>query len=236
MKMLKIGILNLVLVSFSLVAQEADTAIVTFLVGKVSVKTATDTKWKPLKKEDSVGSGDTIMTGNGSAATITYRGSEFKIAANSTLVVNSLYSKDKDGAVELKNGSAWFKVANLSGKKFTATTPTSVAGVRGTAFATLYDEKSKSGMNCVCEGKVEVTSTEAGAKPKLVEKGSGSSLKMGSADIDISSYKNLIVKKESMPEFESKVKESPMLKNCLSCHTPKGWTAPGIMKDDKYGK
>ena len=59
---------------------------------------------------------------------------------------------------------------------------------------------------------------------------------MGSADIDMSSYKNLIVKKESMPEFEAKVKENPMLKTCLSCHTPKGWTAPGIMKDDKYGK
>lgn len=39
-----------------------------------------------------------------------------------------------------------------------------------------------------------------------------------------------------MPDFESKVKDAPMLKNCLSCHTPKGWTAPGIIKDEKYGK
>ena len=68
------------------------------------------------------------------------------------------------------------------------------------------------------------------------EKGNGSSFKEGSADIAMSSYKNLIVKKDAMPEFESKVKESPMLKNCLSCHVPKGWTSPGIIKDDKYGK
>ena len=91
-------------------------------------------------------------------------------------------------------------------------------------------------MHCVCEGKVEVASNETGAKSKLVEKGNGSSLKKGSGDIDMSSYKNLIVKKEAMPEFETKIKEAPILKNCLSCHTPKGWKAEGVVKDDKYGK
>ena len=217
-------------------AQEKETAVVSFLVGKVNLKTTADNKWKPLKKEDKVDSGDSVMTSNGSVVTITYKGSEFKIAANSTVVVNSLYSKDKDGSVEVKNGGAWFSIKDLGGRKFVAATPTSTAGVRGTAFGALYDDKTKIAMHCVCEGKVEVTSTEAGAKPKMVEKGNGSSFKEGSADIAMNSYKNLIVKKDAMPEFESKVKESPMLKNCLSCHAPKGWSAPGIIKDDKYGK
>ena len=88
-------------------AQEKETAVVSFLVGKVNLKTTADNKWKPLKKEDKVDSGDSVMTSNGSVVTITYKGSEFKIAANSTVVVNSLYSKDKDGSVEVKNGGAW---------------------------------------------------------------------------------------------------------------------------------
>lgn len=217
-------------------AQESDSAVVSFLVGKVNIKTQADNKWKPLKKEDKVGSGDSIMTGNGSTTTLTYKGSEFKIAANTTFVVNSLYSKDKDGSVEVSNGSAWFKVKDLEGKKFTATTPTSTAGVRGTAFGAIYDSKTNSSMHCVCEGKIEVTTSDSGAKPKLVEKGNGSAFKKDSNDIGMSNYKNLIVKNEAMPEFEAKVKESPMLKTCLSCHTPKGWTASGIMKDEKYGK
>ena len=233
---MKMLVIMIGLVFTSLYAQENAGATVSFVVGKVSIKSTEDNKWKPLKKDDQVDNGDTIMTGNGSATTFLYKGSEFKILANSTLVVNSLYSKDKEGSVEVKNGSAWFKLVDLGGKKFTARTPTSTAGVRGTAFATLYDEKSKVAMNCVCEGKVEVTSAESGGKSKLVEKGNGSSLKMGSGNVDVGSYKNLIVKNEAMPEFETKLKESSMFKTCLSCHTPKGWTASGIIKDDKYGK
>ena len=232
-------IISILMLAGSLIgisAQERESAVVSFLVGKVNIKSTADNKWKPLKKEDAVNSGDSIMTGNGSVATITYKSSEFKISANSTIVVNSLYSKDKDGSVEVKNGGAWFNIKDLGPKKFTASTPTSTAGVRGTAFGALYDDKTKVAMHCVCEGKVEVASNEAGAKPKMVEKGNGSSFKAGSADIEMSIYKNLIVKKEAMPEFESKVKDAPMLKNCLSCHTPKGWTAPGIIKDEKYGK
>ena len=96
-------------------AQEKDSAVVSFLVGKVNLKTTADNKWKPLKKEDKVDSGDSVMTGNGSVVTITYKGSEFKIAANSTVVVNSLYSKDKDGRKKKKNGGAWFNIKDLGG-------------------------------------------------------------------------------------------------------------------------
>ena len=233
---MKIIILVFGFLCFGLSAQDNDSALVGFLIGKVSIKASSDTKWKSLKKDDKVNDGDTLMTGNGSTATILYKGSEFKISPNSTIVVNSLYTKEKEGKIEVKNGGVWTKVVNLGGQKFTTTSPTSTAGVRGTAFATLYDEKAKVGMHCVCEGKVEVASNETGAKSKLVEKGNGSSLKKGSGDIDMSSYKNLIVKKEAMPEFETKIKEAPILKNCLSCHTPKGWKAEGVVKDDKYGK
>jgi hypothetical protein len=141
MKLISILMLAGSLIGIS--AQERESAVVSFLVGKVNIKSTADNKWKPLKKEDAVNSGDSIMTGNGSVATITYKGSEFKISANSTIVVNSLYSKDKDGSVEVKNGGAWFNIKDLGPKKFTASTPTSTAGVRGTAFGALYDDKTK---------------------------------------------------------------------------------------------
>ncbi|MBK8398581.1 MAG: FecR domain-containing protein [Leptospiraceae bacterium] len=233
---MKIIIFLLGCFTIGLVAQDTNSAKVSFLIGKVSVKSSTDTKWKSLKKNDTIENGDTVMTGNGSLTTILYKGSELKISPNSTIVVSSLYTKEVEGKIEVKNGGVWSKLVNLGGQKFTTVSPTSTAGVRGTAFATIYDEKSKVGMHCVCEGKVEVTSNETGGKSKLVEKGNGSSLKMGSSEIDMSSYKNLIVKKEAMPEFETKIKDSPLLKNCLSCHTPKGWSATGVVKDDKYGK
>ena len=221
----------------ALTAQEVGEASVNFLIGKVSYKTNdSNATWKPLKKGDKIGEGDTISTGNGSTATINYKNSEIKISPNTTIQVKSLYAKGKDGSVEVKNGMAWFKLEKLEGQKFQTVTPTATAGVRGTAFATLYDEKTKSSMNCICDGKVEVASTEKGAKSKIIEKGSGSSFQSGDTKIDLTSYKNDIVKKESNPSFQKKIDDSPLLKNCLSCHTPKGWKAEGVIKDDKYSK
>lgn len=234
----KILLISLLLLSISVKAQDtSSTAAISSLVGKVSVK-STDSKneWKPLKLNDKVKDGDTLMTGNGSMATISYKESEFKLTQNSTLVVNSLYSKEKDGSVEVKQGLAWFKLVNLGGKKFNSITPTSSAGVRGTAFATVYDEKAKADLTCVCEGKVEVTSLTAGGKPSIVKKGNGVSVKSGDASILPISYKGEMLKGESFPGFEKKVKAYPILKNCLSCHTPNGWKAEGFTRDEKYGK
>ncbi|MDX1957968.1 MAG: FecR family protein [Leptospiraceae bacterium] len=214
-----------------------DAAKVSFVVGKVSARSTSDSKaaWKQLKKDDLVNSGETIMTGNGSQVTLLYNGSEFKVAPNSTLVVKSLHNKDKDGEVEVSSGFAWFKLEKLGKKTFKATTPATTAGVRGTAFAALYDEKTKTAMNCICDGKVEVAGS---AKSTMVSRGSGSVVKAGEEKVDIVSYKGMFEKKTgaALPTFEKKVQESPAMANCLSCHTPKGWTAPGILKDEKYGK
>jgi hypothetical protein len=235
---IKLSLGLLLFLSGTLVAQEKNSdATVTTLLGKLSVR-STDAKneWKQLKVNDKVKNGDTLMTGNGSIATISYRESEFKLAQNSTIVVNSLYSKDKDGSVDVKQGLAWFKLVNLGGKKFNSITPTSNAGVRGTAFATVYDEKTKADLTCVCEGKVEVASLATGGKPSLVVKGNGVSVKSGDSNILPISYKGEMAKGESFPGFEKKVKAYPILKNCLSCHTPNGWKADGFARDEEYGK
>ncbi len=235
---MKILLTSLLLLSISLGAQENSlTATISSVLGKVSIKSVdTKNEWKLLKVNDKVKDGDTLMTGNGSMATISYKESEFKLAQNSTLAVNSLYSKEKDGSVEVKQGLAWFKLVNLGGKKFNSLTPTSNAGVRGTAFATVYDEKAKGDLTCVCEGKVEVTSLTPGGKPSVVAKGNGVNTKSGDSNILPISYKGEMAKGESFPGFEKKVKAYPILRNCLSCHTPKGWKADGFTRDEKYGK
>ena len=230
-------ILGILLFSFSIFSQATEKAKVSFLIGKVSVKTTeANSNWKLAKVGDMLNEGDTIMTGNGSLTNISYKGSDFKLQPNTTLVLKSLFSKDKEGSLEVKNGMAWFKLVDLKGQKVNAVTPTSVAGVRGTAFATSYDEKTKMAMNCICEGKVEIGSTEAGAKSKLVEKGSGGAVKEGGKEVILSDYKKDIVKATAKPSFEQKVKDAPILKNCLTCHKPTGWTIEGVTTDEKYTK
>lgn len=236
MKTKLLVLLTLCALVFSVYGQTSDKAVAGFVAGKVSIKTASgDGKWKQLKKDDSVSEGDTIMTGNASKTTITYNGSEFRINPNTTFVMSSFPGKE-NGKVEVKSGFAWLKLVNLSGKPFIADTPISTAGVRGTAFAVMYEKKDRMAMNCICEGKVEVTNTGEEGKSKTIEKGTGSAITEGKPDVDTTSYKGEIEKKEALPAFEAKVKKFPILANCLSCHEPKGWKYKNILKDEKYGK
>jgi hypothetical protein len=230
-------VLGIVFLNFSIFSQAVEKAKISFLIGKVSVKTnEANSTWRQVKLNDQVAEGDTVMTGNGSLVSISFKGSDFKLQPNTTLVLKSLFSKEKEGNLEVKNGMAWYKLVDLKGQKVNSITPTSTAGVRGTAFATSFDEKTKTAMNCICEGKVEVNSTESGSKPKLVEKGFGGIVKDGSKEVMLSDYKKDIVKATAKPSFEQKVKDNPMLKNCLTCHKPTGWTTEGIISDEKYTK
>lgn len=222
-------------ISFSIYSESV--ATITSVIGKVSIKSLNSKDlWKTVKVNDKLNEGDILNTGNGSMATIIYKDSEFKMTQNSTLAVNSFYAEDKDASVEVKQGLVWFKLVNLNGKKFNSISPTSSAGVRGTAFATVYEEKAKADLTCVCEGKVEVTPNATGGKPVFVEKGKGVNIKSGETNITPISYKGEMLKGESLPGFEKKIKTYPILKNCLTCHTPNGWKADGFLKDEKYGK
>lgn len=237
--------LSFLLFSFSVFAEANDAAYINFLAGKASVKSTTDSKdlWRALKVNDKINPGDSVKTGSGSKATILYKGSEFRLSPNATVTIKSLHSKDSDGRVEVSSGLAWFKIVNLGGKKFEASTPISVAGVRGTQFATLYDEATKNAMNCICEGKVEVKSGEK-SKPEILSQGTGGWTRPGMDELTKISYKGEIEKDPAnpsavpvaLPTFEPKIKKFPILKNCLACHSPKGWSVPDLIKDESYGK
>lgn len=220
---------------FALFAEEAT---VSFVKGKVNARSATNAKspLKLLKKGDKVSEGTTILTGNGSSITLTFNGSEFKVLQNSTFNLNTLPTKEKGGDVEVQNGFAWFKVEKENAGKngFNARTPTSTAGVRGTAFATMYEPQVKTAMNCICHGKVEVASNEK--KSLVLEQGYGSMVVGGKPEVQKAEYLKDFEKGQVLPSFGEKIKTAPILKNCLSCHKTKGWEYKGVQKDETYGK
>ncbi|WCL48364.1 FecR family protein [Leptospira sp. GIMC2001] len=231
---LLLAVLVLVLSVAHVIGQSNNDATVSFVIGKTFVKPSKTSKWNPLKLGDKIPEGSLVKAGNGSRLTVLFKGSEFKIAPNTELEISSFPDGKKDGSVDLKSGFAWFKLSNLGDTKFTAKTPTSTAGVRGTAFATMYSAKEKMAMNCICEGKVEIGNS-AGSKSELVKAGSGTSIRPN-GDIDISSYKDDLSKNVANPSFAKKIKAAPVLANCLSCHTPKGWDYKGVVRDETYGK
>lgn len=222
-----------------LISQESKEkeSVVSFLIGKAQVQKAGKGNWTILKQGDGVAEGDIISTGNASKVTLTYRGSEFKILPNTKLRVSSLYNESKDGKLEVINGFAWFKLVNLKGKKFDVSTPTSTAGVRGTAFSAFHDPKSKDSSFCTCEGKVAVTGTGDPKEGRIQEKGNGGYYPGDGADAKRTSYEGLIVKFKALPPFQDLMKKNISLKNCLSCHVPQGWTPEesSVPGDETYG-
>ncbi|RHX79735.1 iron dicitrate transport regulator FecR [Leptospira yasudae] len=223
--------------SIVLLSQESKTgdAKVGFLLGKAHVQKTGKTSWEPLKSNDFVDEGDLISTGNGSRITIVYKGSEFKIQQNSKVKLASLHGESKDGRVEVNQGFAWFKIVGLKGKKFDVATATSTAGVRGTSFSVLYDPKTKDSSFCTCEGKVLVSDSEG--KEILQEKGQGTVVSPKDSDMKKVEYEGIIKKLKALSGFEARLKKNASLKNCLSCHTPEGWTPPNdVQKDETYGK
>lgn len=201
-----------------------DKAIVAFVNGKVYAEK--EGSKRRLKKDDLIVAGETIRTKEDSRATIIYEGNEIKLMAESKLLIKSLPAKDKNATIELINGFSWYKLVNLGKGSFQVITPVSVAGVRGTEFAVMYEKDKKTAMNCVCHGKVNVTPNQG--TNNIVNAGTGSVISPMSKNSKEMSfkktiYKDMILKLESLPAFAKDIEASPILKNCLSCHIPKGW-------------
>jgi len=220
--------------AYHIYSQSGQNAKVTFLVGKNSVKDSKSAKWQTIKLGDNLKEGSIIRTGNASRVTIVVDGSEFKLAPRTEIELTSLPIGKKEGEVNVVSGFTWYNIIKQKGKSFSAKTPTITAGVRGTSFSAMYDPKTKESKNCICEGSVSILDSKTN-ESILVKAGSGASLSKSGA-LQEESYKEFIKKDIALPGFQAKIKESPMLANCLSCHTPQGWEQKGILKDEKYAK
>ncbi|EOQ96583.1 sigma factor regulatory protein, FecR/PupR family [Leptospira wolbachii serovar Codice str. CDC] len=220
---------SLILISVSLSAEEF--AVATFTRGKVSFLSVSDSSklWKTLKVNDILKPGDRIKTGNGSKVDFLYQETEIRIQPNTDFTLKEWNSDKKVAKAYVEKGAAWFRVSNFKKGSFEVSTPTTTAGVRGTAFGVFFEEKEKKGYTCVCEGLVNINGSD-------FAKGSGGALKMGATDLEKNDYKDLITKEGATIQFREKRKEIAMLSRCLPCHKPVGWEDTSFTPDETYGK
>ncbi|TGM38560.1 FecR family protein [Leptospira biflexa] len=221
-------ILFSLLTTVSLFAEEF--AVATFTRGKVSFLSASDTSklWKTLKVNDVLKPGDRIKTGNGSKVDFLYQETEIRIQPNTDFTLKEWNSDKKEAKAFVQNGAAWFRVNNFKKGSFEVSTPTTTAGVRGTAFGVFFEEKEKTGYTCVCEGLVNINGED-------FAKGTGGAKKVGATELEKKQYKDIITKDGATILLKEKRKEFPMLNRCLPCHKPIGWEDKSFTPDETYG-
>ncbi|TGL74415.1 iron dicitrate transport regulator FecR [Leptospira levettii] len=226
---ISLTLLLFLLTSISLSAEEF--AVATFTRGKVSFLPASDTSklWKTLKVNDVLKPGDRIKTGNGSKVDFLYQETEIRIQPNTDFTLKEWNSDKKVAKAFVQNGAAWFRVNGFKKGSFEVSTPTTTAGVRGTAFGVFFEEKEKKGYTCVCEGQVNINGID-------FVKGTGGAKKEGATELEKNEYKEMITKDGATVLLNEKRKHMPMLNRCLPCHKPIGWEDKNFTPDETYGK
>lgn len=205
-------------------------AVATFVKGKVHVLSAADTSklWKAIKVNETIRPGDKIKTGNGSKVDFIFKESEIRLQSNTEIVLEEWNAQKQTSKIFVEEGATWFKAKDFKKGSFSVSTPTSVAGVRGTAFGVYYEKKEKVAYNCVCEGSVEINGT-------LFSKGTGGSVSEVTKEVTKNEYKDLVTKEGATLKFKEMKKRMPMLDRCLPCHKPIGWEDSNRVPDEKYG-
>jgi len=160
----------------------ANNGIINFMTGDVSITSGGNTV--KANVGDAVTQGMIIKTGTKAVVDIHFSGSVIRILEKSSVVMKELI-KDLASNKELsefyiENGKLFSKVSRklVEGEKFSVTSPTAVAGVRGTEFL-VEEENGKSRISCI-EGTVAVKEPEkADTDYVLVEAGKEAEIEKG---------------------------------------------------------
>ena len=129
----------------------------------------------------SVEAGDLVITGRDGVAVVSVgQGSQIKLRENTVVVIEQALA---GGSVGLRQGGIFARVNRsvAGGRAFQVTTPTVVAGVRGTEFFVAYGraiEERPDVWLCVNEGSVEVAVRDTGATT-IVREGEGVNILAG---------------------------------------------------------
>jgi len=132
--------------------------LVNFLTGNVSI--VLDNKTVKANVGDKITQGMTIITGKKSVVDIYFEGSVIKILENSSVIMKELTKNLSDNKelteLYVQNGKMFSQVTRklTENEKFRVSTPTAVAGVRGTEFL-VDEENGRSKISCV-DGTVSV--------------------------------------------------------------------------------
>lgn len=135
---------SVIVMSFSPFTASAETnGIVSYIDGAVSINGET------AKTDDIVGRGDKILTGRDSACEITISdNSIIRIQSDSEILFN--VDETSNSAIDILKG--WFSGV-FQKRDVLIRTPTSVAGIRGTALC-IKIENENSTYTCTCNGKI----------------------------------------------------------------------------------
>ncbi|WP_051620338.1 FecR family protein [Paenibacillus sp. UNC451MF] len=146
-------------------AKSSRAAIVTEVIGDVSVRKAGGSKSFTAYKEMTLNQGDFITTGNNSSLTlkIADHNDELTLGDNTEISITELLDSGdgKTSKFKMWAGSAWAKVKSLvsSEDEYEIETPTAVMGVRGTQFLTIVDPQTGRTSMVVAAGIVNATTS-----------------------------------------------------------------------------
>ncbi|MBM7556671.1 FecR family protein [Halanaerobacter jeridensis] len=174
--LLLILVSSILLISPSPIQAANGDIVLQHLSGEVQYKSASwlffSSRWKDLKESTYLSKGDVIKTGSEGQAQLTFANqARTLIKSNSKLKIVEHDEELGITKVKLSLGEVLTKFVNTvkSGQRFEVETPSAVAGVRGTLFRVVVNDKQETQV-AVSEGRVEVSS-DGGAV--VIEKGEG---------------------------------------------------------------
>jgi len=191
-----------------------NSGIINFMNGDVTLTTGGNTV--KANVGDAVTQGMIIKTGAKAVVDIHFNSSVIRILEKSSVVMKELV-KDLQSNKELsefyvENGKLFSKVSRklIEGEKFSVTSPTAVAGVRGTEFL-VEEENGKSKISCI-EGTVAVKEPEkADTEYVLVEAGKEAEIEKGKPvsvnDLKQQNLENIRKIKEDIKELREDIRK-----------------------------
>jgi len=173
--------------------------LINFLTGNVNI--VLDNNTVKANVGDKITQGMTILTGTKSVVDIHFENSVIRILENSSVIMKELTKNlsDNKELIELyvKNGKMFSQVTRKlsANEKFRVSTPTAIAGVRGTEFL-VDEENGKSKISCV-EGTVAVKDAQEDDSAFVdIENGKSASIESGKPisiqDLSEEDIKNVI--------------------------------------------
>lgn len=159
---------------------------VVYTEGEVALRSGSQTRDASIG--DSLGTGDVIVTGARSLAVIDLaNGTTLKLKEKTTLAIGSI---GEATSVTLTAGGVFTSIARKLTGRFSVTTQTAVAGVRGTEFFMAYGKTIDAKPDvwlCVNSGAVEVVIPETG-QTVIVPQGLGVNIVGGAKITSPKSY------------------------------------------------
>ena len=128
--------------------------------------------------------------------------------------LDSLVNLGRPARLHLDRGFSWFNVKKNS-RNFAVTTPTAIAGVRGTKFA--VSESSRGALACVCEGSIDTRAAGA-SRASIAEKGASLTYD-ATGDFEEKDLTKYFRGLKADRSFQSQILKDGRLNYCKTCHT-----------------